>query len=123
MRMRRSVSPLRGEPYGDRPSVSVMAGPPLCVSRPIWVPGRPHCGPSPPLRSGGALAPGAGDGESPVAAEVLRRDLGPRRVLPALVLGQVDQPDDPVDQLGLVTGRYQLGAAAVALDVVVEQSV
>src|ERR1700730_11352844 len=79
-----------------------------------------------PLTSGRraeVLAPPAGDGQPPVPAEVLLADLRSRRVLPALVLGRVDQPDDPLDQRRVMTGRDQLGAAHVLLHVVVEQCV
>src|SRR3954452_6261658 len=71
----------------------------------------------------GLLAPGVGDGEPAVTTEVLRRDLRPGWGLPPLVLRRVDQPDDPFDELAVVTGTDQLVAAQVALDVVVEQPV
>src|SRR6185437_15645118 len=69
------------------------------------------------------LAPAAGDGQAPVPAEVLLADLRARRVLPPLVLRQVHQPDHPLDQVGVVPGRDQLGRPHVLLHVVVEQRV
>src|SRR3954466_7088317 len=71
----------------------------------------------------GLLAPGVGDGQPAVTAEVLRRDLRPGWVLPPLVLRSVDQPDDPFDELAVIAGPDELVAAQVALDVVVEKPV
>src|SRR3954453_6899928 len=142
MRTRRIVSPARGEPYGDRPSASVMVPPvrlaasdevhglpPVCPkSTPPPPPRPPSTRPAPaqhpptrltatfgvypmpgkdterrsqrllPCLSGcrvglAGLAPAARDREPAVAPEVLRRDLGSGRVLPALPLGQVDKAD------------------------------
>src|SRR4051794_2178641 len=83
------------------------------VSRPVRVPGRPS--------SLVLLPPRARDGQPSVTAEVLQGDLRPRRVLAALVLRAVDQPDHPLDERRVVAQREQLVAAFVPLHVLVEQ--
>ena len=58
-----------------------------------------------------------------VAAERLAGDLDAGRLLAALVLGQVDEPDDAVDVLGRQAARDELLAAEVLLDVALEDRV
>ena len=74
-----------------------------------------------------AAAPSAAvavrDRHPPVAAERLRRDLDPRRLLAALVLGQVDEADDAVDVLRGQAAGDELLAAEVLLDVALEDRV
>src|SRR4051794_11363350 len=77
----------------------------------------------PPRWCASHLSPARADGQPPVAAEVLRRDLRPGRVLAPLPLGEVDQPDHLVDDVGVVPGREQVGPAQVALDVVDEDGI
>src|SRR6478672_10668330 len=72
---------------------------------------------------GDELAPGAGDREPAIPAEVAWRDLRTRRVLPPLVLRAVNQPDHPLDELAVVAEREQFVPTSVSFDVVVEQSI
>src|SRR3982751_4956105 len=88
--------------------------------------GRDHRRPGPPLlpgphdhRSALAAVP-IGDRHPAVAAERLARDLRAGRVLAALVLGEVDEPDDAVDVGGRQAAGDQLVATEVALDVALE---
>src|SRR3954468_5730156 len=63
----------------------------------------------------GAVA--VGDGEAAVLAEGLGRDPHARRGLAALVLGQVDEADDPLHERRVEAGLYELAGRAVVLDV------
>src|SRR5690606_27400710 len=74
------------------------------------VPVASHCGFAPPVR----------DRQTAVTAERHPRHLGPRRVLPTLPLGAVDERHDAVDDLGVAAAREQLGTALAALDVRVD---
>src|SRR3954447_10591392 len=119
MRMRRMTSSLRGEPYGETPS------PDVSVMRTSWPRSavRRLRAASMLPRLGRSFTPAARDRQPAVAAECAQRDLRPRRVLPALVLRGVDEPDDALDELAVVTCCEQRGPAHVALDVVVEHRI
>src|SRR4029453_15753010 len=70
-----------------------------------------------------ALTPAVGDRQPSVAAECLKADLGARRVLPPLVLGKINQPDDPVAHMGMEPHLHNVLMAGVALDVIVKNVV
>src|SRR5205085_72410 len=61
-----------------------------------------------------------GDREAAVLAEGLRRDAYAGRGLTPLVLGPVDEGDDPADQSRVVAGLGQLAGREVVLDVGLE---
>ena len=76
--------------------------------------------PSPRRRSNAAsLAVAARDRHPPVAAEGAARDLDAGRLLTALVLGEVDEADDPVD---VVLGRRPRAISCVAAQVAARRS-
>src|SRR5829696_917806 len=76
-----------------------------------------------PAARGLSAAVAVRDRHAAVAAERLGADLDARRVLPALVLGEVDEPDDAGDVLLRETPRHELVAAQVVLDVALEDAV
>src|SRR5215510_12843257 len=122
------------EPYGA--CSSLMADVLVSLEAPQWSPRMPsdsharfaigsprRCLVRHAARASEVFAPGVGDRNPAVAAEVATRDLRPRRILPPLVLGTVDHPDHALDQLRIEAMRDQLGRAMVLFDVVVEDVV
>ena len=103
----------------DPPAVAGSRGIRLAGLGAPWAAGRPGRGcPAGPCGADRLrrrrLRPARADRQPPVPAERLERDLRARRVLPALVLGPVHQPDHLLDQRRVVPGRDQVGPAEVA---------
>src|SRR5262245_20779356 len=69
------------------------------------------------------LAPAVGDRDWPVAAGVARRALRTGRELATLVLGTVDETDDPFDECGVESLGDEIRRPEVAFDVGVEHLV
>src|SRR5690606_731747 len=104
----------RGSARGRSPLAGVRGAAPIghspsCVARSA----SPRRGPW--VKGSGGFAPAVGYGEAAVAAEGLGGDLGARGVLAAFVLGQVDQADDPGDQVGVMPGGDEFARAYVLL--------
>src|SRR5215207_8452877 len=76
-----------------------------------------------PAARGLSAAVAVRDRHAAVAAERLGADLDARRVLPALVLGEVDEPDDALHVLLGQAPCDELVAAQIVLHVALEDAV